>query len=230
MSRRSRAREVALQSLYQHDLTGDTRPGADRLAAIHDGAFDVMGIDLESVDHADLVARATEDLLASYGQREQEVGGAAVLREVERRVMLTVIDRKWREHLYEMDALRDGIGLRAVGQRDPLTEYQREAYDSFAAMMSGVKEEAVTYVMRLQLERPQQPAGGSAAPAGQLGAAQRAVPLAQVLGRGGVRTSGPSEPGTARAAATRTAEERVGRNEPCPCGSGQKYKRCHGAA
>jgi preprotein translocase subunit SecA len=60
-----------------------------------------------------------------------------VLREIERRVILSVIDRKWREHLYEMDALRDGIGLRAVGQRDPLTEYQREAYDSFAAMMSG---------------------------------------------------------------------------------------------
>jgi preprotein translocase subunit SecA len=220
--------EHCLDGTYPEDWDLDGL--ATRLRAMYDGLLDVTAIDPDATDRASLLADVRADARAALARREEEVGGPAVLHELERRVILSVIDRKWREHLYEMDALRDGIGLRAVGQRDPLTEYQREAYDSFAAMMSGVKEEAVTYVMRLQLERPQQPAGGSAAPAGPLGAAQRAVPLAQVLGRGGVRTSGPSEPGTARAAATRTAEERVGRNEPCPCGSGQKYKRCHGAA
>ena len=228
------------------DLDGLQR----RLAAIHDGAFDVMGIDLESVDHADLVARATEDLLASYGQREQEVGGAAVLREVERRVMLTVIDRKWREHLYEMDALRDGIGLRAVGQRDPLTEYQREAYDSFAAMMSGVKEEAVTFVMRLPIQRTDAPdatavlkgrpvaaSAAEGAPSSGVAAAAAAVPLREqqrpvVAGRTAParRDDGRTVRPVASGGGTYVADERVGRNDPCPCGSGKKYKRCHGAA
>ncbi len=224
------------------DLEGFQR----RLATIHDGTFDATTVDLEEVDHERLVALATADLRASYARREEEVGGTAVLREVERRVVLSVIDRKWREHLYEMDALRDGIGLRAVGQRDPLTEYQREAYDSFAAMMSGVKEEAVTYVMRLPVERTAVPdATGvlkGAAPTGPdgggaVGAAAAAVPLreqqrATTAGRTAPsrRDDGRSVRPVASAGSTYVAGERVGRNDPCPCGSGQKYKRCHGAA
>ncbi len=230
------------------DLEGLQR----RLAAVHDGALDVTTVDVESIDHDRLVAMAVEDLLASYARREEEVGGPAVLREIERRVILTVIDRKWREHLYEMDALRDGIGLRAVGQRDPLTEYQREAYDSFAAMMSGVKEEAVTYVMRLPIERRDAPdatgvlRGTGVAPAGSvvtdgdaLAAAAAAVPLREdqrptVAGRTAPtkarRDDGRTVRPVAAGGATYVASDRVGRNDPCPCGSGQKYKRCHGAA
>jgi len=228
-----------------------------RLAAVHDGAFDVTTVDVESIDHEELVRLATEDLLASYERREREVGGPVVLRELERRVILSVIDRKWREHLYEMDALRDGIGLRAVGQRDPLTEYQREAYDSFAAMMSGVKEEAVTYVMRLPIERTDVPDGrgalrratgapapegvaseGGAAEAG-VAAAAAAVPLREdrrptVAGRTAPSSARREDGRTVRPVAsggsTYVASDRVGRNDPCPCGSGQKYKRCHGAA
>jgi preprotein translocase subunit SecA len=224
------------------DLEGLQR----RLATVHDGALDVTGIDLEEVDHERLVALATDDLRASYARREEEVGGTAVIREVERRVILSVIDRKWREHLYEMDALRDGIGLRAVGQRDPLTEYQREAYDSFAAMMSGVKEEAVTYVMRLPVQRSDGPDAtgvlkgatpGAAGSNGAVGAAAAAVPLRE---QQRVTTAGRTAPArrddgrtvrpVASAGSTYVASERVGRNDPCPCGSGQKYKRCHGAA
>jgi preprotein translocase subunit SecA len=228
------------------DLEGLAR----RVAAIHDGAFDVTGVDVESIDHAELIERLSEDVLVSYARREQEVGGPAVLREIERRVILTVIDRKWREHLYEMDALRDGIGLRAVGQRDPLTEYQREAYDSFAAMMSGVKEEAVTYVMRLPIERSDVPdatgvlKGTGVAPAGAsvaagVAAAAAAVPLREdgrptVAGREAPsaprREDGRTVRPVASGGGTYVASDRVGRNDPCPCGSGQKYKRCHGAA
>jgi preprotein translocase subunit SecA len=234
------------------DLEGLQR----RLAAIHDGKADVLGIDVESIDHAALVALVTDDLLASFERREQEVGGPAVMRELQRRVILTVIDRKWREHLYEMDALRDGIGLRAVGQRDPLTEYQREAYDSFATMMSGVKEEAVTYVMRLPVERTDVPdargvlrnggavgqrAPGAAGPVGgdaAVAAAAAAVPLREdrrptVAGRAAPGPSRRDDGRTVRPVAsgggTYVATERVGRNDPCPCGSGQKFKRCHGA-
>lgn len=228
------------------DLEGLQR----RLAAVHDGAQDLTAVDLEKVDHEALVGMAVEDLRASYARREVEVGGAVVLREVERRVILSVIDRKWREHLYEMDALRDGIGLRAVGQRDPLTEYQREAYDSFAAMMSGVKEEALTFVMRLPVQRPDAPDGTAAfarsrATGGDgrreegVAAAAAAVPLRE---RQRPTTTGRSAPAGARRDDGRTvrpvasgggtyvASERVGRNDPCPCGSGQKYKRCHGAS
>ena len=83
------------------------------------------------------------------------------MRELERRVVLTVLDRKWREHLYEMDYLREGIGLRAMAQRDPLVEYQREGFDLFAAMMDGIKEESVGFIFNLEVEveeSPEQPA------------------------------------------------------------------------
>ena len=93
--------------------------------------------------------------------------GEDVARELERRVILTVLDRKWREHLYEMDYLRDGIGLRAMAQRDPLVEYQREGYDLFMAMMDGIKEETVGYVFNVdvQVEQPAAVANGVVADA-----------------------------------------------------------------
>jgi len=214
-----------------------------RIAAVHDATFDATAVDVEELDREVLVARASEDILASYSRREEEVGGAVVLREIERRVILSVIDRKWREHLYEMDALRDGIGLRAVGQRDPLTEYQREAYDSFAAMMSGVKEEAVTYIMRIPIERSiAADATGvvSRGAGGGLSTAERAVPLVEdrrptVTGRAGpgrapaARGDGRSVRPVATGGSTYVASDRIGRNEPCHCGSGLKFKRCHGA-
>jgi preprotein translocase subunit SecA len=222
------------------DLEGLKR----RIAAIHDGTFDVTSIDPEDADLASLTGQVVEDALVAYERRQQEVGGAAVLREIERRVILTVIDRKWREHLYEMDALRDGIGLRAVGQRDPLTEYQREAYDSFTLMMSGVKEEAITYIMRLPMERSVAPDATavfrSATGAGVDGAAA-AVPLREdarpTLARqaesarsgGGRRPDGRTVRPVASGGATYVASERIGRNDPCHCGSGRKFKRCHGA-
>jgi preprotein translocase subunit SecA len=228
------------------DLEGLQR----RIAAIHDVALDVAAVDPETAELATLTESVIADGLAAYTRREQEVGGAEVLREIERRVILTVIDRKWREHLYEMDALRDGIGLRAVGQRDPLTEYQREAYDSFTLMMSGVKEEATTYIMRLPIERTLAPdatavlrgaprEGGARVQASVAGAAA-AVPLDQDArptlarqaepGRSAARRSdGRTVRAVATGGATYVAADRIGRNDPCHCGSGQKFKRCHGA-
>jgi preprotein translocase subunit SecA len=109
----------------------------------------------------------TSDAQAAYDRREQEFG-SEVMRELERRVVLSVLDRKWREHLYEMDYLREGIGLRAFGQRDPLVEYQREGYDMFSAMMDGIKEESVANLFNLQVQVQENPiveeAGASSAP------------------------------------------------------------------
>ncbi|MET1133472.1 MAG: preprotein translocase subunit SecA [Aeromicrobium sp.] len=106
---------------------------------------------LERIDGATLRARIVEDALSAYDKREAELGDE-VARELERRVVLSVLDRKWREHLYEMDYLREGIGLRAYSQRDPLVEYQREGYDLFNAMMEGISEESVGYLFNLSVE------------------------------------------------------------------------------
>jgi preprotein translocase subunit SecA len=262
------------------------------LRKIFDLTYDVTTIDLEEVTTDRLVEDVIADATAAYERREEEVGGHAVMREVERRVILSVIDRKWREHLYEMDALRDGIGLRAVGQRDPLTEYQREAYANFTAMMSGVKEESVTYFFRLPVnaegQEQQAPTGGGVQVDAGSAAAAATSDQGQVLaaaGNGGAPPEDEDEAAAARAAelvdapeeparlsysssesagsasyavsgsstASSTADTRddgttvrqvaaggtytkadeeygdVGRNDPCPCGSGKKFKRCHGA-
>ena len=240
------------------------------------------------------------------------------MRELERRVVLSVLDRKWREHLYEMDYLREGIGLRAMAQRDPLVEYQREGFDMFATMMEGIKEESVGYLFNLQVEVQQNPiveesagelpavpfalgqvlvagtqdggvpgadaqgdtggrnaagrgtggrdAGGQATGGrdtgrrgtGRRGGGRHAAPgrngggspAAAQQSAGGTPAvvapglSGPRQPGRlsysaptvdGAAQVERHSESagsgefgKVGRNAPCPCGSGRKYKLCHG--
>src|SRR3954449_7569685 len=104
-----------------------------------------------NIDRDHLIADLQHDAQAAYDRREQEVG-EEVMRELERRVLLSVLDRKWREHLYEMDYLREGIYLRAYSQRDPLVEYQREGFDMFGAMMDGIKEESVGFLFNLEVE------------------------------------------------------------------------------
>src|SRR5204862_3199710 len=103
-----------------------------------------------NLDRDELIETLKKDAHTAYDNRELEVG-EDVIRELERRVLLSVLDRKWREHLYEMDYLREGIYLRAYSQRDPLVEYQREGVDMFAAMMDGIKEEAVGFLFNLEV-------------------------------------------------------------------------------
>ena len=104
----------------------------------------------------ELVEELCDDALAAYDRREESLGtdseGTPILRELERRVVLSVLDRKWREHLYEMDYLQEGIGLRAMGQRDPLVEYQREGFDLFQSMMDAIKEESVGFLFNLEVQ------------------------------------------------------------------------------
>jgi len=150
---------------------------------------------------ADLVERVTENAQAVYTGRTEELGGN-LLRKLERTVILSIVDNKWREHLAEMDYLRSGIGLRAMGQRDPLTEYQREAYDMFADTVVRVKHDSVRYLYNAQVVEQQ----------------SRPDPVVQLGGTGGAALKRQA-----------TAKDKVGRNDPCPCGSGKKYKRCHGA-
>ncbi len=191
-----------------------------------------------------LVEDVKTDAQTAYDQREADFGDE-VMRELERRVVLSVLDRKWREHLYEMDYLREGIGLRAYSQRDPLVEYQREGFDMFTAMMDAIKEESVGYLFNLEVQveeeqRPVEdvevgPALAQAAAAGQQGPTLLAKGLEQPQQPQNLSYSAPTETGAAEVSGstiTTTADDpfaNISRNAECPCGSGKKYKKCHGA-
>jgi preprotein translocase subunit SecA len=162
-----------------------------------------------ALDAEFLEAKILEDAVSAYAERERQLS-PEILRELERKVLLSVLDSRWREHLYEMDYLQEGIGLRAMAQRDPLVEYQREGYELFSAMMDAIKEELASLVFNVEvkIEGNEVEAKGLAEkPAAQ-------VPLQYTApGENGAVTTGD-----------------VSRNSQCPCGSGKKYKRCHGAA
>jgi len=189
------------------------------LKATYPISFKVEDIEAEvggrtGLDTDFLSAKVLDDIFAAYAKREQDLG-AEVLRELERKILLSVLDRKWREHLYEMDYLQEGIGLRAMAQRDPLVEYQKEGYELFSAMMDAIKEELVGFLFNVEVkvENEHVEAKGvtPAAPKQEL------------------RYSSPSESGQASNSSP-AVNGGVSRNSPCPCGSGKKYKRCHGAA
>ncbi|NBE94278.1 preprotein translocase subunit SecA [Nonomuraea sp. KC401] len=183
---------------------------------------------------ADLISeRMKADALAAYDRREEEFG-AETMRDLERRVILSVLDRKWREHLYEMDYLREGIGMRAYAQKDPQIEYQREGYEMFSGMLEGIKEDSVGFLFNLEVEVQENPI-----------VAEEDAALAEtrsIIARGlrgpdrpaELEYSAPGEQGEVEhtrvrtSSAERAAYGNVERNAPCPCGSGKKYKRCHG--
>ena len=267
-----------MRTLYPVKLSRDEYTGRSDLAQ------DVLVKDFQA------------DAQAAYDTRQEELG-EGTMREFERQVMLTVLDRKWREHLYEMDYLREGIGLRAMAQRDPLVEYQREGGDMFNSMMEAFMEEVVGYLYNLQVQvqqtlppaatvesGPDENNPGAVAPSVSTMASESTLtkrPTLQAKGlaprapRGALAFSGSGATTTAGAAsaasavttagapaaaakasapakapakaatrqpakattgtATKTAVAQeadpyanAGRNDPCPCGSGKKFKMCHG--
>ncbi|MGC5013291.1 preprotein translocase subunit SecA [Streptosporangium sp. DT93] len=188
-----------------------------------------------------LEERVKADAMAAYDRREEEINAQAMdpegMRVLERRVILSVLDRKWREHLYEMDYLQEGIGLRAMAQRDPLIEYQREGFEMFTQMLDGIKEESVGYLFNLEVEVQSNPIVEEADPTEDAAVAEARSIIARGL-RGPQRPAeleytAPGESGEAEHTRVSTKAQRdaygnVERNAPCPCGSGKKYKRCHG--
>ena len=243
----------------------------------------------DDLDRETLVDDFKTDAQAAYDRREEALG-EDVMRELERRVLLTVLDRKWREHLYEMDYLREGIGLRAMAQRDPLVEYQREGGDMFHLMMEAFMEEVVGFVFHLEVEVQEAPMVGvvtdSDGQAIQIGSDRAETPsrnghdrsqlvesgpdpdgpgvavhtvedeefepaeaveepaasrpqvrakglAGQTESRAPLSYSAPAEDGSVTTARKTASKEDdpyagVGRNAPCPCGSGKKFKMCHG--
>ena len=185
------------------------------LKAIYPITFSINDLENEvggrtGLDQEFLAAKITDDIFGAYEARESELG-SEVLRELERKILLSVLDRKWREHLYEMDYLQEGIGLRAMAQRDPLVEYQKEGYELFSAMIEAMKEEVVGFLFNVEVK----------------------VEDSKVEAKGveakkseeNLRYSAPSESGSTENSG---ANSGISRNAPCPCGSGKKYKRCHG--
>jgi len=179
----------------------------------------------------------TTDATAYYEKREEEFGAEA-MRQVERQILLRVIDQKWREHLYEMDYLQEGINLRAMGQKDPLVEWQREGYEMFGAMMASVAGDFVRYVMHAQInvvekqtsEAPKVSNMTYTAPVdpSEAGSSMSAAARAQAMAEG--REPMPEEmPEVVNTPIVKSEWEKTPRNAPCPCGSGKKYKVCHGA-
>jgi preprotein translocase subunit SecA len=184
--------------------------------------------EVQSLDVMDHFQKMAGD---GYERREND-WGEELTREVERRVMLSIIDEKWRDHLYEMDMLKEGIGLRAFGQKDPLLEYKKEAFNTFEIMMEGLGEDVIRRFFRVSII--QQPTDG--APGVPTGASSRR-PVATRESH--ATFSAFDEARSASTAATSAppqpkqpvkVEKKAGRNDPCPCGSGKKYKKCHGAA
>ncbi len=162
--------------------------------------------DLAALGSADEVSeRLVQEALEAYEAKERALG-ADVMRQLERMVLLSIIDTKWREHLYEMDYLQEGIHLRAYAQRDPLSEYQREAYAMFEELVQGIRREFVRYIYRVELVRQDEPA--------------RPRPQRVTVNRGERAAEAAGQPAKA---------QKIGRNAPCWCGSGKKYKKCHGA-
>jgi preprotein translocase subunit SecA len=216
-----------------------------------------LGDDAGDLTREVLLAAVLDDARAAYARREaalEQAAGEGAMRELERRVVLSVLDRKWREHLYEMDYLKEGIGLRAMAQRDPLVEYKREGFEMFTALLEALKEESVGFLFNVQVQvtepvaadPAQTPAPAPVAPATPVPAtpAPAEPALAQLDGQAEPPASrpltytGPAEGGGTevrgrgsgpRHAGNGAKKQEPSRNAPCPCGSGRKYKRCHGA-
>ncbi|MHB8682435.1 MAG: preprotein translocase subunit SecA [Acidimicrobiales bacterium] len=211
----------------------------------------------EDLAPATTIAQITESLVAealdAYSARDEVFpGGEEQAREVEREVMLQIIDQRWRDHLAEMDYLREGINLRAMGQQDPLVAWQREGFQMFGQMMDAIDDDYLRYVMHVQVVAEatpgpdltqasyvaaEDPSSGPSlldafrATAGAGDGAQAQQPaLVPAGGAGGAaQAAGPAE-APAQAPVVKSADQKRGRNEPCWCGSGKKYKLCHGAA
>jgi preprotein translocase subunit SecA len=158
--------------------------------------------------------RVLADALEAYDEKERQLGtdeasGLPILRELERMVLLSFTDNTWREHLYDMDNMQEGIGLRAYGQRDPLVEYQREAYAMFDELKTTIRDEFVRYIYRVELIRQDQ---------------QTRAPQPQRV----MTHHADDESGNGAQGAAVAVSDKIPRNAPCPCGSGRKYKKCHG--
>jgi preprotein translocase subunit SecA len=193
--------------------------------------YPVAESDLAIDRHEALIEKVTELGEAAYRSREQQFG-PEMMRELERHLFLFTLDEHWRDHLYELDHLKGGIGLRAYGQRDPLIEYKKEAFTLFETLLDEVNEEFVQRLFRVRVE-PEGVREIERRPAPRAMVAQHAatqsfgnIPTTREVAAGGASAPMAESAAPVAVAPVQTGP-RVGRNDPCPCGSGKKYKKCH---
>jgi preprotein translocase subunit SecA len=224
-----------------------------KIKGLKDAIFTRFGVDIlaegvkpDTLNRGELGDAIFEKLKERYDAKEKLIGPNA-MRHHERMIMLSVIDQQWKDHLLSMDHLKEGIGLRGYGQHDPLVEYKRESFDMFEAMMQRFQEDTVRYLYLMQiLERPPEPppparpAEAGVSPAGD-GNGRRLARMVSTsadeleeafmrrkrreLEQARMASAGEAQP----VQQVVRSQEKVGRNDPCPCGSGKKYKKCHGA-
>jgi preprotein translocase subunit SecA len=216
----TRMADEIMVSLVERHAPTDSLPGQWDLGGLATAVREQFGFDYlaEGIDASVLGPKALEEALIEkahekYDQKEAIIGAPA-MRYHERMIMLQIADSHWKDHLLAMDHLKEGIGLRGYGQRDPLVEYKKESYDLFEDLMNRIDEDSLRFLFLLQpveekkieeqIERKQK---------------RQEMILNQVGGDG--------EAGLHQ---VKRDSPKVGRNEPCPCGSGKKYKKCHGAA
>jgi preprotein translocase subunit SecA len=217
-----------------------------QVAQIFPPSIGASELDAETLNREELVDKLHEDGLQRYAEREQELG-SELMRNLERAVLLQIIDNRWREHLYDMDYLREGIHLRGFAQRDPLVEYKNEGFQLFRDLMNSIWEDFAKYIFHIEVEIAPAEAeiaftpssrssstrglsyagGGPEQPSALYDAAEQAGVAAAVA----AGAEGAEEYAALPEVETRQVDERekIGRNDPCWCGSGKKYKRCHGA-
>jgi preprotein translocase subunit SecA len=208
--------EYVSENVYPEDWDLDAL--TTEVNRFYPSRIDFKAIDVETLTAAEVLAMVLQDAderleerKAEWDQRTAELerrglargDGVATFEEAERRTLLSVVDSRWREHLYEMDYLREGIGWRGLSQRDPLVEYKREGFDIFQEMERGLKADYVTYIYRVENIK------------------LREEEMQQLSYSGGEEPNQPQK-------SPRKTATKIGRNEPCPCGSGKKYKKCHG--
>jgi preprotein translocase subunit SecA len=238
--------EDLVEGLVETHAGKDADPQAWDLVALRRQAADLLAIEpqvledmtFETMQPTEMVDRLHALAVSRYGEKEQAIGvDPSVLRRVERDIMLQIVDAQWKDHLYSLDHLKEGIGLRGYGQRDPLVEYKKESFDLFVAMKARVEDDMVRYLWRL---RPAPPEEGGPPPVIRP-PARRPTPLTLSGGSGAPLPPGAlPAPGAAMRPArsggddapvktVRRDEPKIGRNDPCWCGSGKKFKKCHGA-
>jgi preprotein translocase subunit SecA len=217
----------------------------------------VFGVDTQTLEALELEDKSAEEVTdtvwalikTTYTEKETLVG-ADLLRRIERDIMLQIVDAQWKDHLYSLDHLKEGIGLRGYGQRDPLVEYKKESYALFQDMKARIEEEMVRYLFWLRPVISEGAEGGGPPPSMPTRPAPRrpspssmtmnnpaaeAVPAFAGAARSASSSAGRQAPTPARTGGddviktVKRDEPKVGRNDPCPCGSGKKYKKCHGA-
>ena len=240
--------EDLVGGLVDEHASKSAEPGDWNLGGLERAASDLFGIEPETVAELHFDQLTSEQMndailelaVRQYENKEKELGiDPAILRRVERDIMLQIVDAQWKDHLYSLDHLKEGIGLRGYGQRDPLVEYKKESFNLFQAMKDRIDEEMVRYLWRLRpiagpeaSQTPVRPAPRR--PPQQLtfssGSSSSGVPGAARPPAGGgaptpARTGGDDAP----VKQVRRDEPKVGRNDPCWCGSGKRYKKCHGA-